>query len=269
MKKEIRKQFYITMAATLLCSMLSACSVNQLPFSLGHDAPPMGIDVENPLLSKTADDSDVDVSDNADDSANGSENAGKDNSEIGSENNGKDDKNAGGTEDAGNDSTADIDEDTTDAIESEKEVLLVYRRSNYAWGREDRGFIIDTDGYLYEYDFGKTAVSSPEAADADDPNSYEARAKYVIDNNEGIPFMNEETVEKIKELGKNVSADDEFEMISEMCDFGQQTVYYYDPDTKELLMCSSQGDCRYTPLNKSAEEISDIYYGIIDNYFDN
>ena len=44
-----------------------------------------------------------------------------------------------------------------------------------------------------------------------------------------------------------------------MCDYGQNTIYFYNPDTKELIMCESEGDVLQTSHNKDANEIAKLY----------
>lgn len=232
MKKDIRKHFYITIAATLFCSTLCACSASDiLPVSLGHDAPPIITDLNDPVPSEP-----IVIAtneDNPDESIESTENDASDNTP---------------------------EEDPGDAIENEKDILLVYRRFNAAWGREDHGYIIDTNGNLYEFDFSKEPVIGPNnSTDKNDPNAYENKVREVLENNTGTPFMDKETVEKIQQLGKNVSQDDEFDLKYKMCDYGQNTIYFYNPDTKELIMCESEGDVLQTSHNKDANEIAKLY----------
>ena len=243
----------MTIATTLFCSMLLACnSLDRIPISLGHDAPIVtnGNDAgeTEPIVITT--NGEVEGTDNTDNTDNSGNASGSDES-VGNE-----------------DNTNTSDENPTDDTENEKDILLIYRRSNYAWGCEDRGYIIDTNGNLYEYNFSNEAVIGPSKADKDDPNSYENKAKEIIDNNTGTPFMDKETVEKIQKLGKNVCPDDEFDSKHEMCDYGQETIYFYNPDTKELIMCESEGDVRKTPHNKDAQKIADLYYKTIDSLFE-
>jgi len=142
-----------------------------------------------------------------------------------------------------------------DIVIPEHEILLVYRRTNYAWGACNRGYIIDTDGCFYEFDY----VHDGYGTIAGDGVSFVDYLEYVIENTKGMPAFDQEFVKQVYALGADLSADDQFEETYEMCDYGQETLLFYRPETKELLKCESKGDTHYKPKNESAAKIAQLF----------
>ena len=134
--------------------------------------------------------------------------------------------------------------------EDEKaEILLVYRRSNYAWGFNDNGYVIDTKGRFYAYDNG-----CPRPLDGDEGGDILSLTEYlevILENDQGVQVF----VEEISKLGADLTPEDEFSNDHKMCDYGQETIYYFNPVTRKLMKCQSTGDVDQKPKNKSAAKI--------------
>ena len=146
-----------------------------------------------------------------------------------------------------------------DAVIPEHEILLVYRYSNSAWGIYNNGYVIDTDGCVYQYDYAKDGFGTVAGENV----SFTDYLEYILENSKGTPVFDREFVKQIFELGANLSADDQFDQTHEMCDYGQETLYFYQPQTKELLWCESRGDVHYKPQNESAAKIVELLQKII------
>ena len=138
--------------------------------------------------------------------------------------------------------------------EDEKaEILLVYRYSNYAWGFCDSGYVIDTKGRFHKYDNG-----CPRPLDGDESGDVLSLAEYlevILENDEGVQVFDEEFVEEISRLGADLTMEDEFTSDHKMCDYGQNTIYFFDPEARKLMKCQSTGDVDQKPKNKSADKI--------------
>lgn len=141
--------------------------------------------------------------------------------------------------------------------ENEKaEILLVYRQSNYAWGFYDTGYVIDTRGRFHRYDNG-----CPRPLDGDDSGDILSFAEYldvILENDEGVQVFDKEFVEKIAGFGADLTSEDEFTSDHKMCDYGQHTIYYFNPETRKLMKCQSTGDVDQMPKNKSAAKIVEL-----------
>ena len=138
--------------------------------------------------------------------------------------------------------------------ENEKaEILLVYRQSNFAWGFYDNGYVIDTKGRFHAYDNG-----CPRPLDGDESGDILSLTNYlevILENDEGVQVFDEEFVEEISKLGADLTPEDEFSSEHKMCDYGQNTIYYFNPETRKLMQCQSTGDVDKMPKNKSAAKI--------------
>lgn len=137
--------------------------------------------------------------------------------------------------------------------DEEAEILLVFRRSNYAWGFYDNGYVIDTKGRYHAYDNG-----CPRPLDGDECGDILSLTNYlevILENDEGMQVFDEEFVEEISKLGADLTSEDEFTRDHKMYDYGQETLYYFNPSTRKLMQCQSTGDVDEMPKNKSAAKI--------------
>ncbi|MBR6478042.1 MAG: hypothetical protein IKS85_06310 [Lachnospiraceae bacterium] len=136
------------------------------------------------------------------------------------------------------------------------EIMLVERSTNFAWGHHDHGLFVDTEGKIYGFDFSRypTYMAYDENA-----ITFVERLEIIRENSEPVAFFNEKDVQSILELGETLSAEDEFTEEEKMYDYGQRTLYFYQPRTQELLMVKSTGDVDYIPKNKNAKEIAKKY----------
>ncbi|MBP5282056.1 MAG: hypothetical protein J6Z22_06110 [Lachnospiraceae bacterium] len=149
-------------------------------------------------------------------------------------------------------------------LDGESEILLVERSTNYAWGCYDKGLFVDTHGKVYPYDFSRYG----SAMDVRDFSlSFVERLEIIRENFDAKSFFDEEVLQEVMELGESISAEDEFKEEEKMYDYGQNTLYFYRPETEELLKLQSTGDVDYTPLNKDAEKIAKLYEKHIDKYY--
>lgn len=137
------------------------------------------------------------------------------------------------------------------------EILLVYRRSNYAWGFCDNGYVIDTKGRVHVYDNGcSRPLDGDEGGDVLSLTEY---LEVILENDKGVQVFDEEFVEEISKLGANLTPEDEFTKDHKMCDYGQETLYYFNPETRKLMKCQSTGDVDQKPKNKSAAKIVKLW----------
>ena len=140
--------------------------------------------------------------------------------------------------------------------DGKSEIMLVERSTNYAWGHYDRGRFVDTEGKIYGFDFSRY----PIYVEYDENElTFIERLEIIRENSDPAAYMDEKDVQSIMELGEKLSAKDEFTEIEKMYDYGQNTLYFYQPKTQELLKVKSTGDVDYTPKNKNAKKIASKY----------
>ena len=148
--------------------------------------------------------------------------------------------------------------------DEEAEILLVFRRSNYAWGFYDNGYVIDTKGRFHSYDNG-----CPRPLDGDESGDILSLANYlevILENDQGVQVLDKEFVEEISKLGADLTPEDEFSSEHKMCDYGQETIYYFNPETRKLMQCQSTGDVDQMPKNKSAAKIVKLLEKALKKY---
>ena len=126
------------------------------------------------------------------------------------------------------------------------EIILVNRRTNYAWGACDNGIFINEKGEVYSFDmcelgYYENGLVSPEGEwlGPDD----EAVVKLLYEIQKDTAPMG--TVDKLdiaicEILGKNINENSSFEEEWTACDYGQDTLYYLD--SNKLIEVSSSGD---------------------------
>ena len=144
----------------------------------------------------------------------------------------------------------------------EREILLVERRFNRAWGHQDCGYFIDTQGCVYSFDFSSSPICVLEDGRT---ATFPEHLQEIMRTTEEEPIFDEEFVRQISLLGANLSAEDEFAEKHARCDYGQDTLYFYRAETQELLKCKSIGDIDYTPKNPSAAKIAELLEDYINN----
>ena len=149
--------------------------------------------------------------------------------------------------------------------DEEAEILLVFRCSNYAWGFYDNGYVIDTKGRYHAYD-----NDCPRPLDGDEQGDIFSLTEYlkvILVMDEGVQVLDEEAVEEISKLGADLTSEDEFTRDHKMYDYGQETIYYFNPSTRKLMQCQSTGDVDEMPKNKSdgygrtTQRIKSIFHG--------
>ncbi len=136
------------------------------------------------------------------------------------------------------------------------EIMLVERSTNFAWGHHDHGLFADTEGKIYAFDFSRYPVYVPYD---DNALTLVERLELIRENSEPVAFFDQKDVKSFRELGEKLSAQDEFTEKEKSYDYGQSTLYFYQPKTQELLMVKSTGDVDYTPKNKNAKKIAQKY----------
>ena len=151
--------------------------------------------------------------------------------------------------------------DTQTESKSDGEILLVYRYVNHAWSFVDYGFVVDTNGRIIPFENHAFRLMDGEGGDTPSLTEY---LDVIRENYEIEPVFDKKFVEKIQELGKDLSPDDEFEASYRGCDCGQWTYYYYNPETGKLMECQSKGDADNIPKNESAKKIVRLFEEEVD-----
>jgi len=126
------------------------------------------------------------------------------------------------------------------------EIILVNRRTNFAWEACDNGIFINEKGEVYSFDmcelgYYENGLVSPEGEWLGPDDEAVIENLYEIQkDNAPIGTVDKLDIVLCDILGKNIDESSSFEEEWTACDYGQDTLYYLDDD--KLIEVSSSGD---------------------------
>ena len=129
------------------------------------------------------------------------------------------------------------------------EILLVNQYKNFAWGYQDSGYFIDTNGNVYGFSFS-------EISNSIGIGELHEHLMLIRDNVEPKANIGMNAVRKLYTLGEGIDPEAEMDRQHMAYDAGQRTLYYYDADTGEMVKCISQGDYDELPKDPKARELA-------------
>lgn len=137
--------------------------------------------------------------------------------------------------------------------------VLARIRSNYAWGLQYEGTLIDSEGYIYSFDLSNRSDLLQSWGDEG------KMLTHLYYNNMLMPVdtINKNTIEKIQSLGRKVAASANMNSEGFAYDMGQDSLYLFDEDSSELILLSSTGDNICQLQDKNAKKIVKLYNRIM------
>lgn len=137
--------------------------------------------------------------------------------------------------------------------------VLARIRSNYAWGLQYEGTLIDSEGYIYSFDLSNRSDLLQSWGDEG------KMLTHLYYNNMLMPVdtINKNTIEKIQSLGRKVAASANMNSDGFAYDMGQDSLYLFDEDSSELILLSSTGDNICQLQDKNAKKIVKLYNRIM------
>lgn len=132
----------------------------------------------------------------------------------------------------------------------ENDVLLVMRHTNYAWGKQDHGSVIDRNGDMYTFDIASHSVSESE---------FLGLMRELIETNEPVKrgVFDENKINQILDEAEKVDASAKYSERTVSYDRGQDTLYVLRGDT--LITLRSMGDWERELKDSAARKICQIY----------
>lgn len=135
--------------------------------------------------------------------------------------------------------------------------ILHYKRTNYAEGKQESGYFILGNGDVYFYDFGVVIYNFGYKGEIG--MSFEQKLNAIREKTEPAINIGEELVRKICAIGTRIDDKSGYEEKSVMCDYGQKTVYFINPETDVEIMVSSTGDVDKKLKDETAEQFTDFF----------
>ena len=144
-------------------------------------------------------------------------------------------------DDTGNDTDTDTDIDTdidTTGIELDPDRLVFKSEySNMAWEFQKRGMYVLGDGRIYSYDYKD--ISGKIKGELTDQNILA-----YLKKSDPTARLDKNYLLKMCAYAMKIDPDAKYTTEYVMCDYGQNTLIYYDEEGKKVL-CSCDGDERY------------------------
>ncbi|MGN0436864.1 MAG: hypothetical protein ACI4D8_09575 [Wujia sp.] len=143
------------------------------------------------------------------------------------------------------------------SLPENNEILVVERYINFAWGYQDSGMFITSEGEVYYYDFSDYEVSLYD---------YENKEESLIETLE--KYRDTEKPDKtigralVKEMYKamlNIDVNETYETVWAACDAGSKVLYIHDLNTGELIACSETGDYEGELQSREGQEFITFY----------
>ncbi|MGN1422007.1 MAG: hypothetical protein ACI4XA_01395 [Oscillospiraceae bacterium] len=132
----------------------------------------------------------------------------------------------------------------------ENDVLLVLHHTNYAWEKQDNGWVIDRAGNLYGFDIASHDYLQTE---------FLGLMRELIETNEPKQYgvLSESKLADITEQIEKIDASAGYSERSAARDMGQYSLYALRGE--ELILLRSTGDWEKEPNDPAAREICRIY----------
>lgn len=144
---------------------------------------------------------------------------------------------------------------TQPAENPENDILLIMRNTNYAWGKQDFGSVIDRNGDMYLFDVASHSINESEFLDL---------MRELIATNEPVKrgVFSERKVSDILAQIEKVDTSAEYSECHAADDMGQKTLYILRGNT--LIELRSMGDWERKLNDPAAKKICNIYDNCIN-----
>lgn len=140
------------------------------------------------------------------------------------------------------------------------EIALICNYTNWAWGYQNDGMVIDLDGYIYKFDLTDTDTVAGE--DFVKVLEYRYRNGELGDPSEKLDLKIVDKIRQVPEIADMVSEDAKIKEKHQAYDAGQKTLYALNSD-HELIEIQSDGDYKRTNTDPNAKLIAEIWKDII------
>lgn len=133
------------------------------------------------------------------------------------------------------------------------EIILVSGYSNGAWTYQDHGTFVNGLGQVYTYNFDMPYWPGAEAM-----NSYE-RMELLSKSIMPAGEMDMDVLNEIYEYGMKIDPKSKMEVEQEMCDYGENSIVFHNPETDEWITCYEQGDNTGYRDDRYARKLADLW----------
>lgn len=152
--------------------------------------------------------------------------------------------------------------DSLDSVDSNVKlpdgIVLISRYTNEAWGHDDRGSFIDGGGNVYDFDFSSGIYGDEDEIDID-IEEFIYRLEQIRQTQTPQSSVDIDLLTKCYEYISKVDWSAQVIEESVACDAGQTTLYYFDGDSGNMKLLSSNGDIEKYLDDDAAKQAVKLY----------
>lgn len=138
----------------------------------------------------------------------------------------------------------------------DNEIILISRYINYAWGYDNNGIFIDSDGGVYSFDFSQE-INNYNQNETDEIflNKLQTIRTYTK------PFvtLNANILNELYSYSSEINPNAELNSKHEAYDAGENQLMVCDTDTHKLVLCREKGDYSGTLQDTYAKKLLSFY----------
>lgn len=138
----------------------------------------------------------------------------------------------------------------------DNEILAISRYQNYAYGYQDAGTFICTDGKVYSFNFSQNIYGK------DSGNSEEIllkKLKLIMEHAEPFVVIDKEDIQRIYSYIQEIDANDKCKTKNVAFDAGSKTLQFHNVSENKLILCRESGDYEGELKNRAGTALLDFY----------
>ena len=135
----------------------------------------------------------------------------------------------------------------------ENEILLVFRSSNGAWNYQDEGWFYTSLGRVYSFNFNQMHFPGMDGL------PFWEKLALIRDSVRPSGTVDLTLLEDIYYYGMKVDSRAEMSLQNEMCDYGEDSIIFHNPETDEWITCFERGDNTGYRDDEDARKLADLW----------
>jgi hypothetical protein len=133
------------------------------------------------------------------------------------------------------------------------EILLVERRFNGAWVYQDSGWFYTSLGQVYSFNFDQ--LNYPGMGGL----GFGEKLELIRDSIRPAGEIDLTLLEDIYTYGMKVDPRADMDVENEMCDYGEDSIIFHNPETDEWITCYEKGDNTGYRADRNARKLADLW----------
>lgn len=138
----------------------------------------------------------------------------------------------------------------------DNEILAISRYQNYAYGYQDSGTFICSDGNVYSFNFSQYTYRK------DSDNSEEAfleKLKRIMEYAEPFAVINKQDMQSLYSYSQEIDVNDKCKTKNVAFDAGSDTLQFQNVSADKFILCRESGDYKGELKSKAGRVLLDFY----------